>query len=158
MLAESESGLEVGMLLTSLCLAKPSVQKALEPEPLSSNPSSAISCLCNPRQAADPSEPKLFLIRDKCGERGSGWGEYWLLSHCYNQIPNQLAEGRGGLGLAHGLRKHSLSRQGNDGVRWSHCVHRQEAQRGNTVTKISFLPPPPCYGVQPIGICHPHSE
>lgn len=65
MLAEFESGLRVGRLLISLCLAKPRVQKALEPEPLSSNSSSDTS-FCDPREAADPSEP------DKHGDTGAG--------------------------------------------------------------------------------------
>lgn len=97
MLAEFESGLGVGMLLTSLCLAKPGVQKALESEPLSSNPSSATFCLCDPRQATDPSEPELFLIRDKCGETEVEWGAYWLHFLCYSQVPNKAAEGNTGL-------------------------------------------------------------
>lgn len=76
MLAEFESGLRVGILLASLRLAKPHVQKAWQVEPLNSNPSSATSGLCNTKQATDPSEPGLCLMCDKCGERRTGSREY----------------------------------------------------------------------------------
>lgn len=86
MLAESESGLEVGMLLTNLCLAKPGVQKALEPDPLSSV---TLDRLLTPLSLS------YFSSRISVGREGQG-GEStgYFLTAITKYLTNQLKEGQ----------------------------------------------------------------